>query len=75
MLEWIPADIRRASLRGQIRTELSPQEVERVAATEGISVKELKKSADFYPYFNLKSFSSKKAANSRWGTSNSCRRP
>jgi hypothetical protein len=54
MPEWIPADIRRASLRGQIHTELSPQEVERVAANEGISVEELKKSADFDPYFNLK---------------------
>lgn len=54
MPEWIPADIRRASLRGQIHTELSPQELERVAATEGISVEELKKSPDFDPYFNLK---------------------
>jgi len=54
MPEWIPADIRRASLRGQIHTELSPQELERVAATEGISVEDLKKSDDFDPYFNLK---------------------
>jgi hypothetical protein len=54
MPEWIPADIRRASLRGQIHTELSPQELERVAATEGISVEDLKKSEDFDPYFNLK---------------------
>jgi hypothetical protein len=54
MPDWIPADIRRASLRGQIQTELSPQELEKVAATEGISVEELKKSEDFDPYFNLK---------------------
>jgi hypothetical protein len=54
MPEWIPADIRRASLRGQIHIELSPQELERVAATEGISVEDLKKSDDFDPYFNLK---------------------
>src|SRR5438445_11493776 len=54
MPDWIPADIRRASLRGQIHTELSPQELERVAATEGISVAEMKKSEDFDPYFNLK---------------------
>src|SRR6266481_1120562 len=54
MPDWIPADIRRASLRGQIHTELSPQELEKVAATEGISVKDLKKSEDFDPYFNLK---------------------
>ena len=33
MPDWIPADIRRASLRGQIHTELSPQELEKVAAT------------------------------------------
>src|SRR6266478_5452245 len=31
MPDWIPADIRRASLRGQIHTELSPQELEKVA--------------------------------------------
>jgi len=54
MPEWIPADIRRASLRGQIHTELSPQELEKVAAKEGISVEDLKKSDDFDPYFNLK---------------------
>ena len=54
MPEWIPADIRRASLRGQIHTELSAQELEKVAATEGITVEELKKSEDFDPYFNLK---------------------
>ena len=54
MPDWIPGDIRRASLRGQIHTELSPQELEKVAATEGISVEELKKSDDFDPYFNLK---------------------
>jgi len=54
MPDWIPADIRRASLRGQIHTELSPQELEKVAQTHGISVEELKKSEDFDPYLNLK---------------------
>jgi hypothetical protein len=54
MPDWIPADIRRASLRGQIHTELSPPELEKVAATEGITVEELKKREDFDPYFNLK---------------------
>jgi len=54
MPDWIPADIRQASLRGQIHTELSPQELQRVAQTEGISVEEMKKSEDFDPYFNLK---------------------
>jgi hypothetical protein len=54
MPEWIPAEIRRASLRGQIHTELSPQELQNVAQREGISVEDLKKSDDFDPYFNLK---------------------
>jgi hypothetical protein len=54
MPEWIPADIRRASLRGQIHTELSPQELQNAAQREGISVEDLKKSEDFDPYFNLK---------------------
>jgi len=54
MPDWIPADIRRASLRGQIHTELSPQELQKVAQQQGISVEELKKDEDFDPYFNLK---------------------
>ena len=41
-------------MRGQVHTELSAQELERVAATEGTTVEELKKSEDFDPYFNLK---------------------
>ena len=54
MPDWIPAAIRRASLRGQIHTELSPQELQKVAQQQGISVEQLKKSEDFDPYFNLK---------------------
>jgi hypothetical protein len=54
MPEWIPADIRKASLRSQIHTELSPQELQSVAQREGISVEDLKKSEDFDPYFNVK---------------------
>ncbi len=54
MPDWIPANIRRASLRGQIHTELSPQELEKIAQQQGISVEELKKDEDFDPYFNLK---------------------
>jgi len=54
MPEWIPADARKASLRGQIHTELSPQELQNVARREGISVEDLKKDANFDPYFNLK---------------------
>jgi hypothetical protein len=54
MPDWIPADIRRASLRGQIHTELSPQELQNVAQREGTSVEDLKKSGECDPYFNLK---------------------
>jgi hypothetical protein len=54
MPEWIPADIRKASLRGQIHTELSPQELQNVAQREGISVEELKKNGGLDPYFNVK---------------------
>jgi hypothetical protein len=54
MPEWIPADIRKASLRGQIHTELSPQELQNVAQREGISVEELNKNGGLDPYFNVK---------------------
>jgi hypothetical protein len=54
MPDWIPANIRRASLRGQIHTALSPQELAKVAQQEGISVEALKKDEDFDPYLNLK---------------------
>jgi hypothetical protein len=54
MPDWIPANIRRASLRGQIHTELSAQEVQKVAQQHGISVEELTKDGDFDPYLNLK---------------------
>src|SRR5262249_1142174 len=52
--DWIPADIRKASLRGQIHTELSPQELQNVAQREGMSMEDLKKSDDLDPYFNVK---------------------
>jgi len=54
MPDWISANIRRASLRGQIHTKLSSQELEKVAQQQGISVEELKKDEDFDPYLNLK---------------------
>jgi hypothetical protein len=54
MPDSIPADIRRASLRGQIHTDLSPEELEKVAQAEGVSVEELKKDENFDPYLNLK---------------------
>jgi hypothetical protein len=54
MPDSVPADIRRASLRGQIHTELSPEELEKVAEARGTSVEELTKEEDFDPYLNLK---------------------
>jgi hypothetical protein len=54
MPDSIPTDIRRASLRGQIHTDLSPEELEKVAQAEGVSVEELKKDENFDPYLNLK---------------------
>jgi hypothetical protein len=54
MPDSIPAEIRRASLRGQIHTELSSEELEKVAQEQGISVEKLKKEEDFDPYLNLK---------------------
>ena len=54
MPDSIPADIRRASLRGQIHTRLSAEEIEKAAREEGITVEELMKNPDFDPYFNFK---------------------
>jgi hypothetical protein len=54
MPDSIPAEIRRASLRGEIHAELSPEELEKVAQAQGISVEELKKEEGFDPYLNLK---------------------
>jgi hypothetical protein len=54
MPDWIPADIRRASLRGQVHTELSAQELQNEAQRQDITVEGLKKDPDFDSYFNLK---------------------
>ncbi|HEY2953091.1 MAG TPA: hypothetical protein VGK40_10935 [Verrucomicrobiae bacterium] len=54
MPAWIPAEIRRASLRGQIATKLTPAQWHDVAKHEGLSVEELQKNPDFTPYFNFK---------------------
>jgi hypothetical protein len=54
MPDSIPGDIRRASLRGQIVTQMSAQQLEEVAKAHRISVEELTKDPDFKPYFNLK---------------------
>jgi hypothetical protein len=54
MPDSIPNDIRKASLRGQFATTLTPAQMEEVAKHEGMSVEELRKNADFAPYFNFK---------------------
>jgi len=50
----VPAAIRRASLRGKIVTQLSPQEMEKVAKEQGMTVSELEINPDFEPYFTIK---------------------
>jgi hypothetical protein len=54
MPDSIPAEIRRASLRGQIHTQLPPEELEKAAQSQGVTVEELQKDENFDPYFNLK---------------------
>jgi hypothetical protein len=54
MPAWIPAEIRKASLRGQIATRLTPAQLQEAAKHEGLSVEELQKNPDFAPYFNFK---------------------
>lgn len=50
----IPANIRRASIRGQIKVELSPEELAKVAAAYGMTTQELAADPDFQPYMNIK---------------------
>lgn len=54
MPDTIPAEIRRASLRGQIETELSPEQLAQAAKEMGVTAEELTKEADYRPYFNVK---------------------
>jgi len=54
MPDSIPADIRRASLRGQIGTQLTPEQLEKIAKEQQMTVEELKKNEDFSPYFTAK---------------------
>jgi hypothetical protein len=53
MPESIPADIRRASLRAQIKTEWKPEDLQRAAKDMGTTEEEARKNLDA-PYFNLK---------------------
>jgi len=54
MPDSVPVGIRRASIRGKIATQLSPQELEKVAKQEGMTVEELQKHPDFETYFTIK---------------------
>jgi hypothetical protein len=50
----IPTAIRKASLRGQFATKLTPAQLQEAAKHAGMSVEVLQKSPDFEPYFNFK---------------------
>jgi hypothetical protein len=50
----VPAEIRRASVRGKVLTQLSAQELEKIAKEENMTVAGLQKSPDFEPYFTIK---------------------
>lgn len=54
MPDSIPANIRRASLRGQIETKLSREALEKIAKEEETTVEELLKNPDFSTYFTIK---------------------
>ncbi|HYF48006.1 MAG TPA: hypothetical protein VEJ63_01270 [Planctomycetota bacterium] len=54
MPKSIPANIRKASLRVQIVTQLSDAEMAKVAKEMNTTVEELKKDENFRPYFTLK---------------------
>ncbi len=54
MPDSIPAEIRRASVRGQIRTELSTGQLAAVAKEMGMSVADLQQTGGLEPYFNCK---------------------
>ena len=50
----VPVGIRKASIRCQIGTKLTPEQLKEVAKEAEITPEELLQSADFDPYFNLK---------------------
>ena len=54
MPKSIPFDIRRASLRCQVATRLTPAQLQAEARRVGMTAEELQKNPDFGPYFNLK---------------------
>jgi hypothetical protein len=54
MPKSVPFDIRRASLRCQVATRLTPVQLQAEAKRVGMTLEELQKNPDFEPYFNLK---------------------
>jgi len=54
MPKSIPTNIRKASLRTKVHTQLSDAEMAKTAKAMETTVEELKKDEDFDPYFNLK---------------------
>lgn len=52
--DTVPANIRRASIRGKIGTQLTPEELARIAKEYETTVEELQKDEDFEPYFTIK---------------------
>ncbi len=54
MPDSVPANIRSASVRGQIRTELTAEELAKAAKDMGTTVEELQGDEDFAPYFTIK---------------------
>lgn len=54
MPKEIPAEIRRASLRGQIVTRFTPEELKRVAEQVGVTTKEIEQDDEYQPYYNFK---------------------
>jgi hypothetical protein len=54
MSESIPFDIRRVSLRGQVRTHFKPGQVEELAKQYEMSTQEIEQDEEFAPYFTIK---------------------
>jgi hypothetical protein len=54
MPDSVPTDIRRASIRGNILTELNPTQLAATAKAYGMTSAELQADEEFAPYFTLK---------------------
>ena len=54
MPDSVPAELRKAAFRGEIRCRFKEEDMPQVMDETGLSAEELEHSDDFYPYFNLK---------------------